>query len=150
MSMTMGVINCSSENFEEVSMLFNEWLENYREYSYINHGTVKIVNNSYENYYGGIKIGFFVDIKHDYYGMVFQNLIDAFESLMNALLFENAILYHDGSGSFIEWFLTDSDFFKAVQKDGNFIEKTNFPHISRITKGDCSLLKSFELITINR
>ncbi len=146
----MGMIDCSSEDFEEVTKLFTQWLENYEHHSYINHNTVKIVNNSYENYYGGIKVGFFVDIKHDYYGMVFQSLINAFESLMNTLPFDKAILYHDGSGNLIEWFLTDSDLHKAVQRDGDFIEKTDFPKISRVTRGDYTLLESFELITINR
>ena len=148
--MTMGVIDCSTEDYEEVVSSFSQWLATCEHHSYINNNAVNIVKSSYENYYGGVKLGFFVDIKHDYYGMVFKSLIHDFESLMNALPFNNALLFHSGSGNLIEWFVTDSEMFRAIQSSGDFIEQTSFPGISRVTRGDCMMMESFKLKTIDR
>ena len=151
MTMTMGMIDCKTEDFDEVSTIFNKWYEEYKGLSNrINPWTAKIVPVTNDNFYGGVKVGVFVDIKHDYYNLVFDSLIKGFENLMNALSASSAILYHDGSGNLIEWFENTPKSIQWYQERNDVIENTDFPNICRVTRGDCRDLPSFKLDTLDR
>lgn len=95
MIIIMGVIDCTTEDFDAISSMVNHWFDTYDEHSYIKDYNLKIIPNSHENFYGGVKVGFFVAVKNyswdfDMHKQVLKN----FESLMNYLPFQNATLYN--------------------------------------------------------
>lgn len=145
MVVTMGVIDCTCEDTDTISSMVEHWFSTYEEHSYIKEYNLKIVPSSYENFYGGVKVGFFTSVKKSWDIEMHEQVIKNFESLMSALPFSSAILYLSSFDYLIEWFLNTDENIEFYTQNNGIIEKTDNPNICRVTRTELRNSKSVKL-----